>query len=302
MSNSAKDNFLADPKRYADKAYSSLRYGLVTIERIYAKGAPKFHNLFTSMVMAHEDLGLLAYFARHDMAAFKMHWALASRLSVHAARHVPDSAGYMTGGCMLTERTLLYTMVSESHAAISEAADFETYFLKKYRDDTAASEFSFHLAQLVIRGDYEAAQAKIEMGAKKARGKIKKAYETKTDFYSLLMKGDKAALEHSITDYFRTEKRNTMPIVCDFVYPVATFRTKLCWYKGIPVEIEHPMVPMEWMPIDPLPRYDDIYDFLSPDWVPPDQGFFARLSRKFQKEFPNVDACMKRIRAIDERS
>lgn len=282
-------------------AYNSLQDRLITIERLYAKDVEKFDHLFGSMAMAHEKLGLLAYFARHDMIAFKRHWALASRLWAHAARHMPKSDNYTSGGYMSKEHQLLHAMVSESHDAIDEVATLETYFLERFQDNTSAAEFSFHLAQLVIRGDYEAAQAKIEIGGKKARGKIKKAYETRTDFYSLLMKGDKAALENSITDYFRIERRNTMPIVCDFVYPVATFRTKLCWYKNIPVEIEHPMVPMEWMPIDPLPGYDDIYDFLSPDWVPPDQGFISRLSRKFKREFPSVDACMKRIRAIDER-
>ena len=151
-----------------------------------------------------------------------------------------------------------------------------------------------------MRGDYEAAHAKIEIGAKKAGGSLKKAYASGSDFYSLLMKGDKAGLEASIMDYTKQEEKNTLPTVCDFVRPVSTFRTKLCWYKGIPVEIEHPMVPMAWMPIEPLPHYDDIYEFLSPDWTPPDQSFFARLSRKFQKEFPAVDACMERIRQIDQ--
>lgn len=59
------------------------------------------------------------------------------------------------------------------------------------------------------------------------------------------------------------------------------------------------MVPMEWMPIKPLGRHDDIYDFFSPDWTPPDQSLLARIKRKFQKDHPTVDACMERIRRID---
>ena len=200
---------------------------------------------------------------------------------------------------MSMDTDLLYTLVSNSQGAINEAANLETYRQLKYRENPKALEFEFHLAQLVIRGNYEAAQAKIEYGVKKAGGKIKQAYANGADFYSLLMKGDKAALEASIMDSTKF-KKSGMPYICDFLYPGATFRTKLCWYKGIPVEIEHPMVPMAWMPIEPLPHYDDIYEFLSPDWTPPDQSFFARLSRKFQKEFPAVDACMERIRQIDQ--
>lgn len=299
MSDSVKDKFLAEPERHMEEAYASLRERLLTVERIYAKGAPKFEHLFSFMAGAHENLGLLAYFVRHDIGAFKQHWHLASRLRCHAARHVPDSDSYTTGGYMKTEFQLLYALMSESPAATNEASTLETYHLLKFRDDPRAREYSFHLAQLILRGDYEAAQAKIEIGAKKAGGKLKQAYATGTDFYSLLMKGDKAALETSITDYIRIDKKDTLPIICDFIYPIVTFRAKLCWYKGVPVEIDHPMVPMEWMPIAPLARYEDVYDFLSPDWTPPDQSLFARIARKFQKDFPAVDACMERVRRID---
>lgn len=299
MSDSIKDQFLANPIYYTENAHAALRERLITVERIYAKDAPKFNHLFDWMALAHEDLGLIAYFVRRDCAALKQHWHLFSRLRVHAAHHEPDSESYTSGGSMSHERELLYAFISDSSAAINEAVMLETPRLHRWRDDPKAAEFSFHLAQLVIRGDYEAAETKVVVGARKAGGQLKKSYATGTDFYSLLMKGDKAGLEASIMDYIKAEQKNTMPIVCDFIRPVSTLRAKLCWHKGIPVEIEHPMVPKDWMPIEPLAHYDDIYDFLSPDWVPPNQGFISRLTRRFQKEFPTVDVSMERVRQID---
>jgi hypothetical protein len=298
MSDSVKDKFLAEPSHYSEEAYVSLRERLLTIEQKYAKEVPNFDYLFSFMASAHENLGLLAYFVRHETVVFKQHWHLASRLRCHAARHVPDSDSYTTGGWMSMDSEFLYALASDSQAAIDEAANLETYRLLKHRDNPKALEFAFHLAQLILRGDYEAAQAKIEIGAKKAGGKVKQAYASGTDFYSLLMKGDKAALEASIMESTRF-KKSGMPYICDFLYPGATFKTKLCWYKGIPVEIDHPMVPMAWMPVEPQPHYDDIYDFFAPDWTPPDQGLFARIARKFQKDYPAVDACMERVRRID---
>jgi hypothetical protein len=296
MSDSVKDNYLAEPKRYAEMAYGSLREDLITIEREYAKGVIKFENLFAFMASQHETLGLLAYFVHHDMSAFKQHWFLVSRLKVLAAQHVPESDSYTVGGWMTIDCHLLYALISDSTTAIDEVAMLETYRLRMYRDNPKAREFSFHLAQLMIRGDYEAVQAKIERGAKKAGGNLKKAYATGTDFYSLLMKGDKAALEASVMDSTRIKRTG---YIFDFFNPVATFKAKLCWYKGIKVEIDHPLVPKEWMPVAPLPKYDDVYDFFSPDWTPPDQSLFARIKRKFQKDYPAVDACMERIRRID---
>jgi len=301
MSDSVKDQYLAQPLHNAERTYESINGDLLLIEQHY-----KTLNLlavFSSMAMSHEDLGLLAYFAHKDISAFKQHWSLASKLWLHAARHLPEKDYYMSGGetHLTLEANFLCPLVSDNRQIIEEIAEHETPVLLMYRDNPNASEFAFHLAQLVIRNDYETAQAKIEFGAKKARGKAKQAYDTSSDFYSLLMKGDKAALEASIMDMTKRKKRAAFTI-SEFIDPWVTFRTKLCWYKGIPVEIEHPMVPMAWMPIEPLPHYDDIYDFLSPDWTPPDQGILARLSRKFQKKFPAVDACMERIRQIDQRS
>ncbi|WP_412480622.1 hypothetical protein [Azonexus sp. IMCC34839] len=297
MSDSLKDKFLATPECHVKRAFESLEGDLLLLERQYRR--LNLPAIFRSMAMAHEDLGLIASYAHHDMTAFKQHWSVVSKLRVHAARHEPDSENYVSGGTMSQEMELLYAFVSDDPAAIEEVAALDTPRLIRYQNDAKAREFTFHLAQLVIRGDYEAAHAEIEHGAKKAGGSLKKAYATGTDFYSLLMKGDKAGLEASIMDYTKQEEKNTLPTLCDFIRPVSTFRAKLCWQKGIPVEIEHPMVPMAWMPIAPLSHYDDIYDFFAPDWTPPDQSLFARVTRKFQRNYPAVEACMERVRRID---
>lgn len=308
MKDSVKDRFLADPARYAEEAYTSLKQRLLTIEHKYAPGVPRFENLFAFMASAHEKLGLLAYFARGDKTALKQHWYLTAKLLAHSVRHQPEDDPW---NCYVSMDTnLLCALVSDSPSVIDEFSRLAGPNLAgpnlagpnfaSYGGNPKAAVFALHLAQLVIRGDYEAAQAKIALGAKKAGGKIKQAYATGTDFYSLLMKGDKAGLEASIMESTRFRKTGDEPYICDFLYPGATFRAKLCWHKGIPVEIEHPMVPMAWMPIQPLPQYDDVYDFLSPNWQPPDQGFMARLSRRFQKSFPMVEACMERVRQIDK--
>jgi hypothetical protein len=43
--------------------------------------------------------------------------------------------------------------------------------------------------------------------------------------------------------------RNDDPITADFFTYLATFEAKLCWYKGIEVQIDDPRVPMDLMPI-----------------------------------------------------
>ncbi|WP_133649781.1 hypothetical protein [Paraburkholderia flava] len=68
----------------------------------------------------------------------------------------------------------------------------------------------------------------------------------------------------------------------EFMSYTGTLEAKLSWYRGIQVEIDHPLVPMELMPVQFLDHYDDVYDFLKPGWVPPPQGLVGRVSRWFK--------------------
>jgi hypothetical protein len=69
----------------------------------------------------------------------------------------------------------------------------------------------------------------------------------------------------------------------EFMAYRATLEAKLCWYRGIPVEIDHPLVPMELVPVRQLSQDDNVYEFLGSGWVPPPQGFLGTLSRLFSK-------------------
>jgi len=56
--------------------------------------------------------------------------------------------------------------------------------------------------------------------------------------------------------------------------------------RGDEVQVDSPLVPMAFMPVAPLPHYDDVYEFLKPGWQappPPEpekKGFFAKLFGK----------------------
>ncbi|WP_183031975.1 hypothetical protein [Cupriavidus sp. UME77] len=64
-----------------------------------------------------------------------------------------------------------------------------------------------------------------------------------------------------------------------FMSFLGALEAKLCWFKGIPVKIDSPLVPMELMAIRPIAHYDDVYDFIKPGWVPPSQGLIGKMSR-----------------------
>lgn len=47
------------------------------------------------------------------------------------------------------------------------------------------------------------------------------------------------------------------------------------------VEIDHPLVPMELLPVRPLPQYSDVYDFRDPGWTLPPSNSIAKIAKWF---------------------
>ena len=102
------------------------------------------------------------------------------------------------------------------------------------------------------------------------------------DFYTLLLNRDKAALEDLIQN--KDSKVISSDVLFeDFMSSMGVWETKLCWRRGLEVQIDSPLVPMELMPVRPLEHYDDVYDFLKPGWVPPRQGLLADAVRWIRK-------------------
>ena len=69
-----------------------------------------------------------------------------------------------------------------------------------------------------------------------------------------------------------------------FLAGFAMIHAKLCWCRGIEVQIENPLIPMDLLPIEPLDFYDVEYDFLRPGWSPPPpQGLFSKIKHLLSK-------------------
>ncbi|MDP3010105.1 MAG: Imm49 family immunity protein [Methylococcales bacterium] len=87
-----------------------------------------------------------------------------------------------------------------------------------------------------------------------------------------LMKGDIAEMEKAIKRSCRWKTAN--PTYKDFLAGYAVVLCKLAWLKGFEVQVDSPLIPMAFMPVEPLAHYEDIYEFMKPDWQappPPDE-------------------------------
>jgi hypothetical protein len=178
-------------------------------------------------------------------------------------------------------KELFYALFSDNPEIINAMARLETPELLRDRPNPLRSRFRVHMWQLTILGDYEALQAMVARQAKNGRKGDRELAAAGRDFFSLLMRGDKQGLEDLIHQHALIKSSD--PLVEDFMSFLGCIEAKLCWLKGIPVQIESPLVPMELMPVKPMDHYDDVYDFLRPDWVPLRESWFASMKHRFRE-------------------
>ncbi len=230
-------------------------------------------SVWMMLETTHRLLAMKSKYIECDDAQFRQHMHVACKLKIESIRLDAENARYETGV------ELWHALLSDSPDVIDAMARLEPAYFVRHRDAPLNPQFIVHMWQLAILGDDEALAEKVQNLAKNGRKPWRKDCAEGVDFFSLLMHADKAALEARITKDVKL--RNDDPITGDFFTYLATFEAKLCWYRGIEVQIDSPRVPADLMPVRPLAHYDDMYDFLQPGWVPPPQGLLSKVGRWF---------------------
>jgi len=269
---------LAGLKSYCERARKTLIEDAYSMR--YERKKKSLGAVLSSMASDHEGLGIYAYFGETNATQMKQHFHVAAQLRI-------ASVGLRRGETLSTGAKILYVMLSDSPEVIQSYAYLEPneeYI--KYRDNPKTLQFYVHMTQLAIRNEDDALQAKIAIAAQKSGKKLREEFSAGEDFYSLLLKRDKNALEALITEkanqwqaIIKRGGETGTPLSENLMASIAMEYAKLCWLKGIEVQIDHPLVPMELLPIKPLDHYDDVYDFLDPNWVPPPQTLFEKLTK-----------------------
>jgi len=85
------------------------------------------------------------------------------------------------------------------------------------------------------------------------------------EFYKALHYKNKPKLEEILEKLVSPKvhkKRNTNPVLSQYISHPALGYAKLAWRHGIEVEVDSPLIPKEILPIRPLNKYEVPYDFL----------------------------------------
>lgn len=128
-------------------------------------------------------------------------------------------------------------------------------------------EYYHYNTWLALRGDWEplAARCRVflnDLPAKQA------AYQADHRFHLSLADGDVDGMQSALAEMVepkllkrrrQEESGYSQDLICTFAIVYA----KIAWRHGFPVKVDSPLVPKEWLPISPLPRYDDTFAFMA---------------------------------------
>lgn len=262
-----KSNVLDGARSSADVAHEQMP---ILIESVRFRNTPESLNYcYTWLASGHKRLAVHDYLVEGNLQSFKQHLHVASKLEI-AAISLKDCRLFTTVGS-----EIFYALLSDSPTVIDTSAKLAPPYFVEDCGNPLNAEFIVHMYQLAIQGDYEALQAKVERLAKNGRKKDRELPAQGRDFFSLLMRGDKQGLEDLIAQHAKVKSQDVLTE--DFMCFEGTIEAKICWLKGIQVQIDSPMLPMDLMPIKSLAHYNDVYDFLAPNYVPPKVSLLERL-------------------------
>ena len=169
-----------------------------------------------------------------------------------------------------------YPLVSDHRALI------KSYAQLRYEDTVSlyGKERILHMDEMVLktRGaewvnttqqfmaeDIEGIERNLNLLELSMKRKVNYALRFDYAFYRALYEKDKGKCEEALAGLLTKRMRKTrassemnMNIYSD----IALCYAKLAWYCGVEVDLNSPLVPQALLPIDPLPKYEQVYDFL----------------------------------------
>lgn len=235
-------------------------------EKIRRGGKIDLGACYAIMSNSHFVMGLYDYITKRDVSGMKQNFYIACKL--HFAALILSSEGRLQ-----TPMPLLWAILSDAPSVIDEMSNFDQGDYADNKKNPRYPQFMVHMYQMAIKSDFDGMRRGLEAikksGNKEDRGSVKSG----RNFFSLLMLRDKSSLENEILAKVTGEAAN--PMAEGVVSIISTIEAKICWMHGIEVDIDSDLVPKDFLPVRPLAKYSDEYDFLSVGYQR--KGLISRL-------------------------
>lgn len=207
-----------------------------------------------------------AWFCQHNIYQMKK-WAYIST-KLHIMRY-----HMQTGENYLTEE-LLWPLISDNEDVIDWYRQHNRpYMLGKKvtggdKDDPKNWMFYRYQSWLALNERWDELRQRSEY-ILSMQDKIKKdrSYLIDHRFYLALANGDKQGMEAVLLEKCNPKNRRgryeqESGLTRYFIVSYATLFAKLAWRNGYEVQVDTPWIPKEWLPVQPLEKYEDPWPFM----------------------------------------
>jgi hypothetical protein len=233
-------------------------------KKYIAEFKPDFHyeRGAYGLLFDNENFALYKWFVEKDLKAVKQHYFNIGRVIAFLVKKT-DSEILNYGLAHITSCLLSDQLSLGKACADLKHNNFlgRSYMESVNRGDSTGT----YVFQCLLKEDWAEYERVMPIYKNKFLKK-NKLMEIDYAFYEALIARDKVGMESALQILVSPKmhkRRNIMPLVNDFVSHPAVGYAKLAWLKGIEVEVDSPLVPKEWLPVQPLKEEEYVdYDFV----------------------------------------
>jgi hypothetical protein len=201
------------------------------------------------------DEALYNLFIEKDLYKTKQSFYLSAKMELYLYLFF-DNPNYFE----LTNNSLLCILLSDNKQLI----DNYIRLTDKVHKEQSIKGFFPLFVQVALRKNWDYLQEKIDFNREHfASKKSNDWFHIDLDFFEALLNGDKKKMEESIIILATKQhkKRNDGIYRKDLISTPALTYAKLAYIKGFELDIDHPLIPKELLPVKPNDEYWE-YDFM----------------------------------------
>ncbi|MET3495130.1 Imm49 family immunity protein [Variovorax boronicumulans] len=231
-------------------------------EVMIATGRGSRDGCIQALESLHRARAIVAWFGNGRLDAFKQESYVASKLM-----YIRQKEGNELG--VMREQEYFHCLMSDCLPLIDRFMSLEPlsdYTWKRVRNPQE-HVFRHYQMTLALRGDWTelARRAQEQLDAEP---KGLKRFMVDQRFYLALARGDKPGMETALAELTSSKVAKVRNDQLEFGFTHffigthATMYAKIAWRAGYEVNVETPLIPKEWLPVEPPSRYEDPYPFM----------------------------------------
>lgn len=213
-----------------------------------------------------EHQALYAYYALHDLIAFRQWIYVAAKVRLHILPYRSEGYSFLRFWMpLMSNHPALIEHVAWYPERYLEGEGLDFSYLYKKRQEPRHDQHQRWMLQLAIRSDWDNLHIETTKALSNIPKSMKKHDQLDYRYLHALANRDLETMQEIIAELLTPRMRsvrNDLPVLEDLVSLDALVLTKIAWLNGINFDPQSDYIPLEWLSMTPNTSYHDPYDFM----------------------------------------